>query len=91
MRSLSHTDDLRPHGPRYIQFHPAMPIAYVVNELSSTVAVFKFDREVAKALSPDAPAPTMTHVQTISTIPSGSPCDVAEQIRGGGSAVSVCV
>lgn len=28
-----------PDGPRYICFHPRMPIAYVVNELSSTVSL----------------------------------------------------
>lgn len=28
-----------PDGPRYLCFHPQMPIAYVVNELSSTVSI----------------------------------------------------
>ena len=32
-------------GPRYIEFHPTLPIAYVVNELSSEVAVFLFNKE----------------------------------------------
>ena len=35
---------------RYIEFHPTLPIAYVVNELSSEVAVFRFNKEKAKEL-----------------------------------------
>src|SRR5580704_4182624 len=30
-------------GPRHIAFHPEMPLAYVVNELSSTVVTYRFD------------------------------------------------
>ena len=30
-------------GPRHIAFHPAMPFAYVVNELDSTVVTYRFD------------------------------------------------
>ena len=37
-------------GPRYIEFHPTLPIAYVVNELSSEVAVFRFNKEKAERL-----------------------------------------
>ena len=37
-------------GPRYIEFHPTLSIAYVVNELSSEVAVFRFNQEKAKRL-----------------------------------------
>ena len=37
-------------GPRYIEFHPTLPIAYVVNELSSEVAVFRFNKEKATEL-----------------------------------------
>ena len=33
---------------RYIEFPPTLPIAYVVNELSSEVAVFRFNKEKAK-------------------------------------------
>ena len=36
--------------PRYIEFHPTLPIAYVVNELSSEVAVFRFNEEKAREL-----------------------------------------
>jgi len=35
----------KPDGPRYIDFHPTLPVAYVINELSSSVAVFKIDRQ----------------------------------------------
>ena len=35
-------------GPRYIEFHPTLPIAYVVNELASEVAVFRFNKEKAE-------------------------------------------
>jgi 6-phosphogluconolactonase (cycloisomerase 2 family) len=30
-------------GPRHIAFHPEMPLAYVVNELDSTVVTYRFD------------------------------------------------
>ncbi|WGS25603.1 lactonase family protein [Bradyrhizobium sp. ISRA464] len=30
-------------GPRHIAFHPQMPFAYVINELSSSVATYRFD------------------------------------------------
>merc|ERR1712137_712356 len=37
-------------GPRYIEFHPSLPVAYVVNELSSEVSVFEFDHAAAQDL-----------------------------------------
>src|SRR5215470_4737831 len=30
-------------GPRHIAFHPEMPLAYVINELDSTVVTYRFD------------------------------------------------
>jgi 6-phosphogluconolactonase (cycloisomerase 2 family) len=30
-------------GPRHIAFHPKMPFAYVINELASSVATYRFD------------------------------------------------
>jgi 6-phosphogluconolactonase (cycloisomerase 2 family) len=30
-------------GPRHIAFHPKMPLAYVINELGSSVATYRFD------------------------------------------------
>ena len=35
-------------GPRYIEFHPYFPVAYVINEISSEVAVFQFDPKAAE-------------------------------------------
>jgi len=32
-------------GPRHIAFHPQMPLAYVINELSSSVTTYRFDAE----------------------------------------------
>mmetsp|Transcript_31442 Transcript_31442/g.36255 ORF Transcript_31442/g.36255 Transcript_31442/m.36255 type:complete len:135 (-) Transcript_31442:450-854(-) len=34
----------KPDGPRYFQFHPSLDLAYAVNKLSSTIAVFSVDR-----------------------------------------------
>ena len=42
--------DAAPHGPRYLEFDPLCDAAYVVNELSSTVSVFRFDRAAARFL-----------------------------------------
>jgi 6-phosphogluconolactonase len=32
-------------GPRHIAFHPQMPVAYVINELSSSVTTYRFDAQ----------------------------------------------
>lgn len=32
-------------GPRNLVFHPALPVAYVINELDSTVAAYRYDAE----------------------------------------------
>eukprot|EP00927_Polykrikos_kofoidii_P043614 TRINITY_DN3769_c0_g1_i1.p1 TRINITY_DN3769_c0_g1~~TRINITY_DN3769_c0_g1_i1.p1 ORF type:complete len:466 (+),score=43.97 TRINITY_DN3769_c0_g1_i1:56-1399(+) len=63
-------------GPRYIEFHPFLPVCYVINELSSEVCVFAFDATAAQELidscAPSSAAkPTLELVQTISTIPKG--------------------
>jgi 6-phosphogluconolactonase len=74
-------------GPRYIEFHPTLPVAYVINELSSEVAVFVFDKEEAErmlvsgsqadaaSMSSTGPAhfQTLRLVQNISTIPGAWP------------------
>ncbi|MBP0623207.1 lactonase family protein [Cupriavidus sp. LEh25] len=46
-------------GPRHVTFHPARPLAYVINELNSTVTTYQYD-EASGALSP---------LQTVSTVP----------------------
>jgi 6-phosphogluconolactonase (cycloisomerase 2 family) len=38
-------------GPRHIDFHPALPCAYVVNELDSSITTYRFNRE-SGALTP---------------------------------------
>jgi len=68
-------------GPRYIEFHPTLPMAYVVNELSSEVSVFAFDVEAGKRLvegqvDPKDAEPTLRLLQTISTIPDAFPGDM---------------
>lgn len=67
-------------GPRYIEFHPTLPYAYVVNELSSEVSVFAFDRDAAEDMlsSSDVStaAPTLRLVQTVRTIPDAWPSDM---------------
>lgn len=63
-------------GPRYIEFHPTLPICYVINELSSEVSVFEFDSTVAGNLVNDKnarPEPTLKLLQTVRTIPEGFP------------------
>lgn len=47
-------------GPRQLELHPALPLAYLVNELGSTLTVF--DRDVDKG--------TLLARQTVSTIPA---------------------
>jgi len=32
-------------GPRHIAFHPTMPLAYVINELDSSVTTYRFDAQ----------------------------------------------
>jgi len=61
-------------GPRYIEFHPTLPIAYVINELSSEVAVFKFDVAAAqRMLDSGVEEPTLHLVEMISTLPLAFP------------------
>lgn len=47
-------------GPRHITFHPSQPFAYVVNELASTVGVYRHTPESGK----------LTAVQCVSTLPT---------------------
>jgi 6-phosphogluconolactonase len=68
-------------GPRYIEFHPTLPVCYVVNELSSEVSVFEFDRAAAERLAngsgPEADStPTLRLVQTVATVPDAWPRDM---------------
>ncbi len=47
-------------GPRHVAFHPARPLAYVINELDSTVTTYRFDSGTG-ALAP---------IEIQSTLPS---------------------
>jgi 6-phosphogluconolactonase (cycloisomerase 2 family) len=47
-------------GPRHVDFHPTLPMAYVVNELDNTVAAYRWD----------AAAGTLAAVQVITTLPT---------------------
>ncbi|MBB6671528.1 lactonase family protein [Cohnella nanjingensis] len=46
-------------GPRHLAIHPTRPIVYVIEELTSAIAVFAFD----------ASEGSLTHLQTVSTLP----------------------
>lgn len=67
----------QPGGPRYLKFHQSINVAYLVNELSSTVTVFAFDEDKTSDLKPVADGEikdsettkTLRPIQTISTIP----------------------
>ena len=48
-------------------------IAYVVNELSSTVSVFEFNPTKASMIEPGSDVSCLRFVQSISTIPSAFP------------------
>jgi len=69
-------------GPRYLEFHPSLPVCYVVNELASNVSVFAFDVEGAQRLVDGGAAgakvatPTLRLMQTIRTIPDAFPRDM---------------
>ena len=53
--------DLQPGaGPRHLTFHPNGKYLYVINELDSTMATFKYNQQEG----------TLTHVDTVSTLPS---------------------
>ncbi len=50
-------------GPRHFAFHPTLPVAYVINEITSTVTTLTYDAKTG-ALNP---------VHTVSTLPPGDP------------------
>jgi len=79
---------LRGLGPRYLTFAKDLHTVYVVNELSSQVAVFSYHPEVAAAISsalaraktPEQKSeaikqgqPTLKLIQTVSTVPEAFP------------------
>jgi len=60
-------------GPRYIEFHPNpdLKVAYVVNELASSISVFEANLDVIRTLKPGDERATLTKVQEVSTVPPG--------------------
>lgn len=53
------------HGPRHFVFHPEYPVAFVANELDSTV-------DVLRCITPETPdGPRLEVMQTISAVPAG--------------------
>ncbi|RUL88351.1 lactonase family protein [Tautonia sociabilis] len=48
-------------GPRHFDFHPNGRLAFVINEIASTITAFRYDPE----------AGSLTEIQTISTLPEG--------------------
>lgn len=72
-----------PDGPRYFEFHPRYNVAYVVNELSSTIAVFEVDRQLLSEMATASKnqedmarfkgRSTLRLVQSIKTIPAAFP------------------
>lgn len=72
-----------PDGPRYLAFHPKYNIMYVVNELSSSVAVFSVNKALIREINEAAKngesmerfrgKSTLTLIQSVPTIPSAFP------------------
>jgi len=70
-------------GPRYLEFHPKYNTMYVVNELSSTIAVFAVNKKLIKEINEAAKngeslkrfkgKSTLTLIQSINTIPTAFP------------------
>jgi 6-phosphogluconolactonase (cycloisomerase 2 family) len=64
-------------GPRHIAFHPKMPLAYVINELGSSVATYRFDPQRGSLqpiqILPSTPADYTgnNHGAEIAVAPSG--------------------
>ncbi|MFK3777645.1 lactonase family protein [Agrobacterium sp. NPDC089420] len=61
LREISHCAARETSGPRHIAFHPRGHLAYVINELDSTVTGYRFDRHAGK-LQP---------LQILSSLPDG--------------------
>lgn len=72
-----------PDGPRYLEFHPEHNTMYVVNELSSTIAVFSVNKELIHTIDNAVKSgegidkfykkSTLTLIQSIETIPIAFP------------------
>ena len=75
-----------PNGPRYVEFHPTLPIAYVINEFSATIGVFEINEDLLKEMSQASEKgqdmtqykgrSTLRLIQSIKTIPSAFPVEL---------------
>lgn len=62
-----------PYGPRYLQFHDTADLAFVVNELSSTVAVYRLDSQLLGEIAEsggETKKSVLTLLKSYSTIPA---------------------
>merc|ERR1711981_255534 len=66
-------------GPRHMDFHPRLKVAYICGELDNTITVLKFNPELVPKMlegnymadsTSDSPS-LLTSMQTISTVPEG--------------------
>jgi len=63
--NIAASNEKGPHGPRYLDFHPTLNCAYLINELSSTISVFHVDNDAIDEGTGDF----LVLRQTISTLP----------------------
>jgi 6-phosphogluconolactonase (cycloisomerase 2 family) len=82
----------KPDGPRYVEFHKSLPLMYVINELSSSIAVFSVNRDAIDAIAAAtdgglnelpaqytnaaSPTLTLTMIQNVDTVPSAYPLEL---------------
>lgn len=63
-------------GPRHIVFHPRVPVAYIINELKSTVSVLKCnlrvleDSDYSQEMDSNSNESVLRHIQTLRCLPS---------------------
>ncbi|WP_240421355.1 lactonase family protein [Paenibacillus periandrae] len=63
---VSMQDTFQGHGPRHVAFHPRLSIAYVLEELSSTVGVYRI--RAGDNISANSKL-TLERIQTVSALP----------------------
>lgn len=58
-------------GPRHCVFHPRVKACFIVNELTSSVSVYKYNKKELDGGEEEASTPgaLLEHVQTLSTLP----------------------
>lgn len=57
------------YGPRHIAFHPTLPVAYVVNEFTPSVAIFSWDPATGRLSADWAAEPW----RLVPAVPAGAP------------------